>query len=192
MRQPLEPVWFSIGAERSPWRGITASSRASRSGRSRTVSGGRRRRSRRTSMTRPARRPERSRRATSACAAAAPPTRSHVTARATPTRTATGVPPGRDPAPLDSRASARRDARLARRYGPLPSSYDWSPTHARRRGGEALRRLAGGEWPAPSVSAACSARGPPPTRRLVGTIGKRRGPVAVAGVVVGQQLDLAA
>jgi AcrR family transcriptional regulator len=37
------------------------------------------------------------------------------------------------------------------RYGPLPSSYDWSPTHARRRGGEALRRLAGGEWPASSV-----------------------------------------
>ena len=38
-----------------------------------------------------------------------------------------------------------------RRYGRLPSSYDWSRTHARRRGGEALERLARGEWPAPSV-----------------------------------------
>ena len=37
------------------------------------------------------------------------------------------------------------------RYGRLPSSYDWSRTHARRRGGEALKRLAEGEWPASSV-----------------------------------------
>ena len=37
------------------------------------------------------------------------------------------------------------------RYGRLPTSYDWSQTHARRRGGEALARLAGGEWPAASV-----------------------------------------
>ena len=37
------------------------------------------------------------------------------------------------------------------RYGTLPSSYDWSRTHARRRGGQALDRLAKGEWPAASV-----------------------------------------
>jgi hypothetical protein len=37
------------------------------------------------------------------------------------------------------------------RYGQLQTSYDWSPTHARRRGGEALERLAGSEWPAASV-----------------------------------------
>ena len=37
------------------------------------------------------------------------------------------------------------------RFGRLPSSYDWSRTHARRRGGEALARLAEGEWPAASV-----------------------------------------
>ena len=37
------------------------------------------------------------------------------------------------------------------RYGLLPSSYDWSRTHARRRGGEALERLAGREWPSASV-----------------------------------------
>jgi AraC-like DNA-binding protein len=37
------------------------------------------------------------------------------------------------------------------RYGRWPSSYDWSRTHAGRRGEEALRRLAGVHWPAASV-----------------------------------------
>ena len=37
------------------------------------------------------------------------------------------------------------------RYGAAPTSYDWSRTHARRRGGEALTRLQAGEWPAPST-----------------------------------------
>ena len=36
-------------------------------------------------------------------------------------------------------------------YGRLPSSYDWSGTHARRRGGEALERLANREWPSAAV-----------------------------------------
>jgi AraC-like DNA-binding protein len=36
-------------------------------------------------------------------------------------------------------------------YGHLPSSYDWSRTHAQRRGGEALERLSGGDWPCASV-----------------------------------------
>jgi hypothetical protein len=36
-------------------------------------------------------------------------------------------------------------------YGRLPTSYDWSRTHARRRGGERLERLARSEWPAASV-----------------------------------------
>jgi hypothetical protein len=36
-------------------------------------------------------------------------------------------------------------------YGAAPSSYDWSRTHARRRGGEALKRLQAGDWPAPST-----------------------------------------
>jgi hypothetical protein len=40
------------------------------------------------------------------------------------------------------------------RFGTLPSSYDWSRTPARRRGGEALRRLNEGVWPAASVVAA--------------------------------------
>jgi AraC-like DNA-binding protein len=33
------------------------------------------------------------------------------------------------------------------RYGRLPSSYDWSRTHARRRGDEALKRLSECDWP---------------------------------------------
>ena len=37
------------------------------------------------------------------------------------------------------------------RYGAAPSSYDWSRTHARRRRGEALKRLQAGEWPALST-----------------------------------------
>jgi hypothetical protein len=44
---------------------------------------------------------------------------------------------------------AMRDWRS--RYGWLPSSYDWSRTHAARRGGGALEPLGGGEWPAASV-----------------------------------------
>jgi AraC-like DNA-binding protein len=37
------------------------------------------------------------------------------------------------------------------RYGWLPSSYDWSRTHAGRRGGGALERLNDREWPSASV-----------------------------------------
>jgi AraC-like DNA-binding protein len=40
------------------------------------------------------------------------------------------------------------------RYGQLPSSYDWSRAHARRRDRQALERLDEGEWPAASVVAA--------------------------------------
>ena len=59
------------------------------------------------------------------------------------------------------------------RYGRLPSSYDWSRTHARRRVGDALERLADGVWPAASVSRACSA----PGLWLVRRLGGRRGEV---------------
>ena len=37
------------------------------------------------------------------------------------------------------------------RYDGLPSSYDWSRTHARRRGGEPLERLTTGDWPSASA-----------------------------------------
>ena len=37
------------------------------------------------------------------------------------------------------------------RYGRLPSSYDWSRTHAWRRGGDAVARLGEGDWPSASV-----------------------------------------
>ena len=42
-----------------------------------------------------------------------------------------------------------RDAMLAwcKRFGSLPTSYEWSRTHARRRGGAALERLQEGDWP---------------------------------------------
>jgi hypothetical protein len=46
------------------------------------------------------------------------------------------------------REAIRRWAEL---YGRAPSSYDWSRTHARRRGDEALRRLERGDWPAPAT-----------------------------------------
>lgn len=36
-------------------------------------------------------------------------------------------------------------------YGAAPSSYDWSRTHARDRGGEAVARLSSGAWPAPAT-----------------------------------------
>lgn len=38
-----------------------------------------------------------------------------------------------------------------RHHGQLPSSYDWSRTHARQRGGMAVERLERGEWPSPST-----------------------------------------
>ena len=45
--------------------------------------------------------------------------------------------------------SAMREWR--QRYGRPPSSTDWSRTHARRRGGEALERFQARDWPAPST-----------------------------------------
>jgi hypothetical protein len=49
------------------------------------------------------------------------------------------------------REAMRRWAEL---YGSPPSSYDWSRTHAARRGAQALRRLAHGDWPAPATVSA--------------------------------------
>jgi AraC-like DNA-binding protein len=45
-----------------------------------------------------------------------------------------------------------------RLYGRLPTSYDWSRTHARRRGGAALARLSDGDWPSASVVTAAFGR----------------------------------
>lgn len=49
-----------------------------------------------------------------------------------------------------------REAMLAweGRYGTPPSSYDWSRTHTRARGAEAIARLRDGEWPAPATVSA--------------------------------------
>jgi AraC-like DNA-binding protein len=44
------------------------------------------------------------------------------------------------------------------RYGHLPSSYDWSLTHACRRGGVARERLIAGTWPSASLVTALFGR----------------------------------
>ena len=55
-----------------------------------------------------------------------------------------------------ARALTRGAVRVAMRrwrslYAAAPSSYDWSRTHARERGGDALARLSAGTWPAPAT-----------------------------------------
>jgi hypothetical protein len=59
------------------------------------------------------------------------------------------------PGAIEARWTRERvlDAMLhwSTRYGGLPSSYDWSRTHARRRGGEPLERLSTGDWPSAGV-----------------------------------------
>jgi AraC-like DNA-binding protein len=57
-------------------------------------------------------------------------------------------------------------------YGRLPSSYDWLPTHAQRRGGSALKRLNSGNGHRRAPSATCSAAG----KKLA----KRHGPKHVS------------
>src|SRR4051794_26744873 len=138
-------------AARPRSRATTATARSSRSARSRAAWAGPRRRSRPTSTIPPARRPAQSRRATAARAAPAERPPAHATASTTPTPTATAADPA-PPAPQWTRARVR-DAlhRWAERYGRAPSSYDWSRTHARRRGDEALQRLEAGDWPAPAT-----------------------------------------
>ena len=61
------------------------------------------------------------------------------------------LPSRGDRAAMDPRAGREAMRAWRARYGAAPSSYDWSRTHARRRGGEALKRLQAGEWPAPST-----------------------------------------
>ena len=53
------------------------------------------------------------------------------------------LPSRRDQAAMDRRAGLDTMQAWRELYGRLPTSYDWSRTHARRRGGEALARLAG-------------------------------------------------
>jgi hypothetical protein len=61
------------------------------------------------------------------------------------------VPSGRDRAALDPERVFDAMLEWRARYGGLPSSYDWSRTSARRRGGDALARLRQGDWPSASV-----------------------------------------
>jgi hypothetical protein len=78
----------------------------------------------------------------------------------------------------ESVLDAMRDWR--RRYGRLPSSYDWSRTHARRRGGEALRRLNDGRWPSASVVTAVWGSWSA-ARRAIGAASSRAGLRSDAG-----------
>jgi AraC-like DNA-binding protein len=84
------------------------------------------------------------------------------TARATPTPTARTATPA--PAPPSGRASAcvTRSApggtATANRRRRMTGH---ARTHARRRGGQALARLAEGDWPAPPPSPTPTGRGPP-------------------------------
>ena len=108
--------WLSV-AVLSRWLATIERPRASRSRRSPIAWAARRRRSRRTSTTRRARRHGRSRPATRGVPRLR---RVHAAAQrqGRRLRVLQGVPPGRDRAPLDARARARRDARVARPLRP--------------------------------------------------------------------------
>jgi len=59
---------------------------------------------------------------------------------------------GCDRGPLDARARVLEAMRAWQaRYGRLPSSYDWSVTHAHRRDREALASLSQADFPSSSV-----------------------------------------
>jgi len=142
--------WLSVAvALRS--RATTATPRASRSRRSLIAWVALRRRSRRTSTTRRARRHGRSRPATRGlcrgCGAYTQPRNGKGDAYA--------YCKVCHPGAIERRWTRERVLDAMRewraRYGRLPSSYDWSHTHAHRRGGEPLERLSGGEWPSASV-----------------------------------------
>jgi hypothetical protein len=88
-----------------------------------------------------------SRPATSACAGAAARTRSRATARGTPTATARACHPRSIQPRWTCDLVIRAMREWCARHERLPSSYDWSRTHARQRGREALERLAGDDAP---------------------------------------------
>jgi hypothetical protein len=141
---------LSAGVQ-SPSRVTTGRVRAYRSGRSPTAWVALPRRSRPTSTIQQERRYGRSKRDTRACAAAAARARGRATAKVTPTRTASAAILARSSPRWTRERVLEAMGAWRARYGRLPSSYDWSRTHARRRGGEALERLAGGAGPAASV-----------------------------------------
>ena len=151
------------GAARRNSRAITATRRGCRSRRSLVGWDAQKQPSRRISTIQSAIRHARSRRATGECVAAAVRPPRHGTARATPTRIADAAIPAR------SRGRTRERVREAMRawrarYGAAPSSYDWSRTHARRRGAEARKRLQAGNGPRRPLSSICTRAGRRPSR----------------------------
>lgn len=65
------------------------------------------------------------------------------------------------------------------RYGLLPSSYDWSRTHALRRGGKALERISDGSWPSASI-----------VTKVYGSWDEARAATADRGVAMRQPADV--
>ena len=66
-------------------------------------------------------------------------------------RTSAGCHPGAAGRALTREAVREAMRRWRSLYGAAPSSYDWSRTHARERGREAVARLSAGAWPAPAT-----------------------------------------
>jgi len=122
--------------------------------------------SRRISTIRLARRHARSRRATGEYVAAAGRPPRHGTARATPTRIANAAIPARLRRNGPGNGFAKRCVDGERATALHRHRTTGSRTHARRRGGEALKRLQAGEWPAPyHCGSICTGHGlrPSPT-----------------------------
>ncbi|MGN6171083.1 MAG: hypothetical protein ACTHQQ_23365, partial [Solirubrobacteraceae bacterium] len=88
----------------------------------------------------------RSKRATWECAEAAAPTPSRATAKGDAYAYCKACHPGAIERRWTRERVLEAMGEWRDRYGRLPSSYDWSVTHARRRGGEALTRLQEGAW----------------------------------------------
>ena len=153
-RQPREWIGFSSVDGRSPWRGITASLRVSRSDRSPTVSAARPRRSRRTFTT--------DRREGAGGQGPLPGgvprlRRLYATAQRERGRIAYACYQACHPGAIERRWTRERvlDAMRAwqARYGRWPSSYDWSGRARTREnvGERRPERLREGNWPSASV-----------------------------------------
>ena len=140
----------SSAAARLSWRAISTAPRDCRSRRSPTVSVAPRRRSMRTSMTRRGEGTRGQRALRRRVAGLRAPTPRRATARAT-VRTARRATRARSSAGGRSELVVEAMWEWRSRYGQLPSSYDWSRTHAVRRGGDALARLSDGDWPSASL-----------------------------------------
>jgi hypothetical protein len=112
------------------------------------------------------RRRGRSRRGMSACAGVAAPTPSLATARGMPRRIANAATQARSSVTGHTRGVFAAMREWPERHGRLPTSYDWSRTHARRCGGRRSSGWVEAIGPRRARSPARSARGAPLARWL--------------------------